>query len=168
MKVFISHKSEDLSTAKEWARRLEEQGFEIYLDAYDEQIKTTSDRPKHIQDEIKNSTDLLVVITGNTQTSWWVPFEIGLSTGFDKRIASLVFNGAGPLPSFLRKWPVIDTNIKWEIYLEELGKNHSQRLIESLRTLPKVNKSQENFSFLTTMGESDLFHSVLKTRFGQV
>lgn len=168
MKVFISHKSEDLSTAKEWARRLEEQGFDIYLDAYDEQIKTTSDRPNHIQGEIENSTDLLVIITGNTQTSWWVPFEIGLSTAFDKRIASLVFKDAGKLPSFLRKWPVIDTDAKWDIYLAELSKKHSQRVLESLSTLSKVKKSQDNFSFLTTMRESDLFHSVLKTRFGQV
>lgn len=167
MKVFISHKSDDLTAAKEWGEKLVKKGFDIYLDAYDEQIKTASDRPNHIQGEIKKSTDLLVIITGNTQTSWWVPFEIGLSTAFDKRIASLVFSDAGNLPSFLRKWPVIDTEEKWKVYLKELSKKHEQRLLEALPILSEVKKSEENFSFLTTIRESDLFHSVLKARFGQ-
>lgn len=168
MKVFVSHKTEDLNIAKKWAKKLLEQGFHIYLDAYDEQIKTATDRPNHIQAKIENSTDLLVVITRNTKTSWWVPFEIGLSTAFDKRIASLVFKGAETLPSFLRKWPIIDTEEKWKTYLEELNKNHSQLIQESLQILSEVKKSHENFSYIKTMKESDLFHSILKARFGQI
>lgn len=168
MKVFVSHKSEDLPAAKEWSEKLVEKGFNIYLDAYDAQINTVSDRPNHIQGEIKDSTDLLVVITGNTQTSWWVPFEIGLSTAFDKRIASLVFEGAGKLPSFLRKWPVIDTNEKWKIYLEELSKTKEELLKEHIKMLSSVRKSQENFAFMQIPRESDMFHSILMSKFGQI
>lgn len=173
MKIFVSHKSEDVAPAKKLAGKLKTLGFDIYLDAYDEQIKIAKDRPNHIQEQIGNSTDLLVVITGNTQTSWWVPFEIGLSTALDKRIASLIFKGAGDLPSFLRKWPVIDNNRKWEIYLEELRKNRLELLNErkNLNTWSDKRyydgRAEENFSAYDNIRTSDLFHSVLMSRFRQ-
>lgn len=66
MKVFISHKSEDVELAKEIAVSLEQKGFKLYFDAYDDVIKTTVDRPSHIQNAIRNSTHLLVIVTKNT------------------------------------------------------------------------------------------------------
>ena len=168
MRVFVSHKSEDTALAQEWAEKLESRGFNIYLDAYDNVIKKAKDRPLHIQNEIDDSSDLLVIVTENTQDSWWVPFEVGLSTALDKRIASLLFQNVN-LPSFLRKWPVIDTEKKWGIYLEELGKNRTQLLHEhSLISSSTLHKSFENFSAIQqSMRNSDLFHSVLMSKFGQ-
>lgn len=160
MKVFISHKSEDVELAKEIAVSLEQKGFKLYFDAYDDVIKTTVDRPSHIQNEIRNSTHLLVIVTKNTKDSWWVPFEIGLSTALDKKIATFTNMKNIPLPSFLRKWPVMDNQRKWDVYLNELGKNQFQLLQEQ-----SIKKSQENIGFIPYMRESDLFHTVLMEKF---
>ena len=80
MRIFISHKSEDVGLARLYAEDLSELDFDYYLDEYDIHIKNSSDRVRLINNEIKKSTDLLVIVTENTKKSWWVPFEIGLST----------------------------------------------------------------------------------------
>ena len=120
MKVFISHKSDDMKIAEKHADDLRSLGFEIYFDKYDPNIASSKDKAKYIQDKILESTDLLVIITENTQDSWWVPFEIGISTVFDVRIASIVYDNSPPLPSFIKKWPIIDTQEKYKLYLNEL------------------------------------------------
>jgi hypothetical protein len=100
----------------------------------------------------------LVVITQNTQDSWWVPFEIGIFTVFDVRIASIVYDNSPQLPSFIKKWPIIDTQEKYQIYLDELKISNKQLMKcfssgrESLR---------ENYSIRV----SDVFHEKLLKSF---
>lgn len=160
MRVFISHKSADMDKAERHARDLKQRGFDVYLDKYDPVIKVTKDRALHIKTEIDKSTDLLVVITEITQESWWVPFEVGLSTASDMRIASIVYKKSANLPSFLRKWPVIDSSGKYAEYLKELEKNKSE-LIEEM-----VNFSNESAKVIaSTMTKSQMFHKVLMERF---
>lgn len=170
MKVFISHKSEDMELADECANILKEKGFDIYLDKYDPYINESQDRAKRIESKIDSSTDLLVIITENTKSSWWVPFEIGLSTAHDIRIASLVCKNAPELPSFIRKWPIIDTVQKWEIYLKQLEKDKNQLLTESRNLRKSMGLEAVNFSEnkLQNMRKSDLFHNILLHEFGQV
>lgn len=170
MKVFISHKSEDMELADECANILKEKGFDIYLDKYDPYINESQDRAKRIEAKIELSTDLLVIITENTKSSWWVPFEIGLSTANDIRIVSLVCKNAPELPSFIRKWPIIDTVQKWEIYLKQLEKDKNQLLTESRNLRKSMGLESVNFSEtkLQNMRKSDLFHNILLYEFGQV
>ena len=169
MKVFISHKSEDMELADECANILKEKGFDIYLDKYDPYINESPDRAKRIESKIESSTDLLVIITENTKLSWWVPFEIGLSTANDIRIVSLVFENAPKLPSFIRKWPIIDTEQKLKIYLKQLEKDKNQLLTESRNLRKSMGLESVNFSEnkLQNMRKSDLFHNILLHEFGQ-
>ena len=171
MKVFISHKSEDMELADECANILKEKGFDIYLDKYDPYINESQDRAKRIESKIDSSTDLLVIITENTKSSWWVPFEIGLSTAKDIRIVSLVFENAPKLPSFIRKWPIVDTEWKFNFYLEQLEKDKKQLLIESSYIRKSMSEEAVYFSeraSLQNIRKSDLFHDVLLHEFGQV
>lgn len=170
MKVFISHKSEDMELADECANILKEKGFDIYLDKYDPYINESPDRAKRIESKIESSTDLLVIITENTKSSWWVPFEIGLSTANDIRIVSLVLKNAPKLPSFIGKWPIIDNEQKWKIYLKQLEKDKNQLLTESRNLRKSMGLESVNFSEnkLQNMRKSDLFHNILLHEFGQV
>ena len=52
MRVFISHKSEDVELAKHYAEELKKLGFDYYLDEYDIHIKNSSDRGSLINNEI--------------------------------------------------------------------------------------------------------------------
>lgn len=162
MRVFISHKSEDAELAKHYAEELSELKFDYYLDEYDIHIKSSSDRGSLINNEIKKSTDLLVIVTENTKKSWWVPFEIGLSTAANNRIVTIVHDGAPELPSFLRKWPVIDSYEKYELYLSELNKYNRKLIVESKH----FSKSME--STLHTTNHAELFHSNLISQFNKL
>jgi len=167
MKVFISHKSEDMKLAEKIANTLKYTGLNIYLDKYDPLIKESSDRAKRLESQIRSSTDLLVLITENTKESWWVPFEIGLSTAHDIRIASLVFGNALQLPSFITKWPVINSKEKFSMYLEELDNVRLQHLNESHNLRKSMTGESRNFSASNTMRQSERFHDVLLRKFGQ-
>jgi len=166
MRVFISHYSKDTELAEAYAKDLKNLGFHIYFDIYDPIVNGVADRPAHIKAEIEISTDLLVIITNNTKDSWWVPFEIGLSTSADNRIVS-INHGNQSLPSFIRKWPVIDTDEQYNIYLKELTKNRDQLLKEDVilksRNFSKIYDSANS----ARMRTSDLFHSVLLNKFDQ-
>lgn len=167
MKVFISHKSKDMELAEKIGNILQDNAFEIYLDKYDPLIKESSDIAKRIESKIRSSTDLLVLITENTKESWWVPFEIGLSTAHDIRIASLVFENAPRLPSFIRKWPLIDNEEKFNIYLQELDNVRLQHLKENHNLRKSMSGESRNFSASNTMRQSERFHDVLLRKFGQ-
>ncbi|MGP1520936.1 MAG: toll/interleukin-1 receptor domain-containing protein [Treponema sp.] len=171
MKVFISHKSEDMEIAEYYAKILKKEGFNIYFDKYDPSIANSFDRASRIESQIKLSTDLLIIITKNTKESWWVPFEIGLSTAYDIRIASLFFKNASSLPSFIRKWPIINTDKKFDIYLEQLKKDKNQLINESIYLKKSMTGESFNFSEkinLNNMRESDLFHDILLSKFEQI
>lgn len=170
MKAFISHKSEDMNTAATLiADRLEDINYEYYFDKNDPDISKSLDRAKHIESEIEECTDLIVIITKNVVSSWWVPFEIGLATANNCRIVSVVFdNAVMKLPSFLRKWPVIDTQDKLDYYLQELENNNSIILQKSMENC------HYNFShqILSSMRENSMyandFHDKLKRKFSRI
>lgn len=162
MRVFISHKREDMDTAEIVASRLRELGFEIYFDKYDPYISESNDRAVQIKSEIEKSTDLLVIITEKTERSWWVPFEIGLSTFADIRIVSILMDDTVVLPSFIKKWPIIDTAEKYEMYFDELQKSKIELIKES-----KIFEKSFINSNLSEMRKSDIFHKILLSKFNQ-
>ena len=167
MRVFISHNSRDTKLAEDYAVDLKKLGFKIYLDIYDPIIIGTIDKPLHIKSEIEKSTDLLVIITQNTKDSWWVPFEVGLSTSADNRIVSIIHPGSPSLPSFIRKWPIIRTDEQYKFYLEELTKNKDQLIKEHVIVESKNFSRVYDSTNSQQMSSSDLFHSILLSKFNQ-
>ena len=71
-------------------------------------------------------------------------------------------DGASELPSFLRKWPVIDTDKKYQTYISELKKNNRKLLLES----KQVSKSMEGI--LHFSNNAELFHSNLINQFSRL
>ena len=170
MDIFISHKTEDKSEALHAKNFLEERGFTTYLAVLDDVISIEKDVSAYLRTKIENHTNLLVIMTENTKESWWVPFEVGVATECDKKIATAYYFNADKtkLASFLRKWPVIDAEAKFQQYAEYVKKdrkvvlNEAQSLMKSASVTAsakdKLQKSQRT---------SDIFHEVLKINFGQ-
>ena len=106
--VFVSHKSDDTDEACKLAEAISSYGLSAWVDVEDPNI--TGDGPGmacYIEDRIKNSRALMVVATGVTRESMWVPFEIGMAFTRRKLLASYTPRGSVDLPSFLGQFPVI-------------------------------------------------------------
>ncbi len=109
--VFISHQKRDRDAAQKIADYLIDLGISVYFDEYDKglRIATTSNQiVDAIQKGIHNSTHMLCIISPNTLTSKWVPFEVGY--GYDKTdLATLTLKGIknSDLPDYIKVAPVI-------------------------------------------------------------
>ena len=110
--TFISHKSTDIRPTQEAAMVLANSGLVGYLDRWDPNV--SGDHPDledYLRKIIRETPSILTIVSEETNTSWWVPFEVGVARETDSEIATyLLVNPNGPplvLPSFLRKWPIL-------------------------------------------------------------
>lgn len=148
-KVFISHQKRDRDEAEKIAKYLERVGIEVYFDEYDEelQIATTNNDPKAVVNAIKkginNSTHMLCVISKNTLTSKWVPFEVGY--GFDKTdLATVVLKGVSnsDLPDYIKTAPIIR-----DIYdITKFANTHGNRYILETKMFSDYDNSSHPLS----------------------
>ena len=82
--VFVSHKSEDIDTAKNIAELLQNAGLDVYLDVNDNGLQQATRKNdaeaivKCIEKALACSTHILILVTENTEKSWWVPYETGV------------------------------------------------------------------------------------------
>jgi hypothetical protein len=106
MPVFLSHKSEDTAAALAAAHYLSNRGIRFYLDVLDPELETVDDLTSRLVDQIRQSTHLLAVVSSYTVQSWWVPFEIGVATELDRRMATYSVSPV-QLPDYLQRWPVL-------------------------------------------------------------
>ena len=104
MKVFISHKSTDSSTAKQIQQAFSNLGVNAYLDLLDGFTGDGAKLTAHIKDQLNNCSDIIVVMSTATITSWWVPFEIGMSAQTDMPTATFLTSNV-TLPDYLSYWP---------------------------------------------------------------
>lgn len=112
--VFISHQKADKDAARKVVDYLKEAGIDVYFDEYDIELRIhhQANNPKAVTDAIRkginNSSHMLAIVSPNTLTSSWVPFEIGY--GFDKTdLGVLCLKGIpkGKLPEYVRTAPII-------------------------------------------------------------
>jgi hypothetical protein len=117
MKVFISHQRADSTLAGNVALRLRTyHQIDCYLDLIDPEASKTGDKlGEHLREQLGLCTQLLAVVSQNTKTSWWVPWEIGISTEKDQPIATYAGDNT-TLPEYLRKWPYLRTHAELDEY----------------------------------------------------
>lgn len=131
MKVFISHQKRDREEARKIANYLLSVGLAVYFDEFDKELQQAelNKNPKAIvaaiKKGIKSSTHMLCVISINTLTSKWVPFEIGygydltdLSTLTLKRIKN------SDLPDYIKTKPIIRDIYDINKFVKEQGKEY--------------------------------------------
>ena len=104
MKVFISHKSTDASIASSIHQEFKKLGVDAYLDLLDSFTGDGKKLTAHIKEQLNKCSDIIVVMSSSTKTSWWVPFEIGMSVQVEMPTASYLTANV-ELPDYLSYWP---------------------------------------------------------------
>ncbi|WP_435012484.1 toll/interleukin-1 receptor domain-containing protein [Xanthomonas arboricola] len=119
MKIFISHQRADSTCAVRISKRLSEvHGISSYLDVIDPSTpKSAEELAEHVQRELGKCSQLLTVVSAATQSSWWVPWEIGIAT--EKNFPLSTYSeGQTPLPEYLKKWPYLRSESDIDKYAE--------------------------------------------------
>ena len=102
--VFLSYQHSDQAKALELAKYLDRQGREVFIDIYDDTLQPGD---YHIDNAlmtaINNSDTMVIVVSDETQASWWVPWEIGVSTPYQKPRAMYRPMVTKQLPAYLKK-----------------------------------------------------------------
>lgn len=117
MKVFISHQQADSVLAGKIAGYLKaNHQMDCYLDIIDPNASKTGDQlGEYLRQVMGQCTQLMAVVSENTKTSWWVPWEIGVATEKDHPIATFAGDDA-ELPIYLKKWPYLKTQNDLDAY----------------------------------------------------
>ena len=107
MPVFISHRTADDAVARlVYDRMTTVHGIKCYIDDLDRETNTKNITAL-IVSRVKQCTNLLVLVSKNTQGSWWVPFEVGVAREAPRIITSYTNLLQEELPEFLTEWPVL-------------------------------------------------------------
>jgi hypothetical protein len=136
--VFISHQKADREAAKKIADFLLGLDIDVYFDEYDSNLKFKyqEQNPKFVTrailDGINNSSHMLVVVSPNTLSSKWVPFEIGY--GYEKtdlKVLCLKGIPVGTLPEYLRAVDVVRDIDDLNNVATFLSRKNKQMLLET-------------------------------------
>lgn len=118
--VFVSHKSNDSKKAVQVAERISKNGLSAWVDVADPTgVRDGPDLADYIRRVLASSQSLLALVSSATKESWWVPFEIGIAFEQQKLLAS--YGSRASLPSFLYKWPNVQTDSQLDNWCRELA-----------------------------------------------
>ena len=102
--VFLSYRHTDQATAWELAHYLDLRGIRVFIDVHDNTLAPgQGDLDDALMTAIDNSNTMIIVVSDKTQGSWWVPWEIGVSTPSGKPKAMYKPQASGPLPDYLER-----------------------------------------------------------------
>ncbi|MCC6962537.1 MAG: toll/interleukin-1 receptor domain-containing protein [candidate division Zixibacteria bacterium] len=111
--TFISYSTRDLPLANQTKVLLEQSGSHVFLAEYS--VLPGSGLSAEIIRAIKNCDLFLLLWSRNSQSSEWVPQEIGIAKGADKPILPVVLDSSAKLQGFLK-------DLKYLPYYEDPGK----------------------------------------------
>ena len=102
--VFLSYRHTDKATAWDLAHHLDLLGLRVFIDVHDDTFAPgQGDLDGALVTAIDNSNTMIVVVSDKTQGSWWVPWEVGVSTPSGKPKALYKPRANRPLPDYLEK-----------------------------------------------------------------
>lgn len=65
----------------------------------------------------------MCLVSNATQTSWWVPYEVGYAKKSDKKISTLKYKDILDVPSFLKVEDVIRGSKQLNVYLSTITRD---------------------------------------------
>ncbi|ESY82163.1 toll/interleukin-1 receptor domain-containing protein [Mesorhizobium sp. M0179] len=150
MKVFISHKGSDSDLAERVARRVRINGMDIYLDTIDDALtKDGPDLADLLLTRMSSCQQLIAVVSIKTKDSWWVPWEIGVGSEKNFRMASYSEQHVS-LPSYLSKWPALHSDRDVDLYCQysktasiRVARKMDEVFTEERRVLVRKSDAQE-------------------------
>lgn len=125
MGIFISYQSDDSSKANDVYNYLSRQGIDCYLDKFDGALSGGSSKniTEILVDRIKKHDTLFAIVSEKTQSSWWVPFEIGTARQMPRVITSYTTISEFSLPDYLKEWPRLRTSNDLAIFARTYSSN---------------------------------------------
>ena len=118
--VFVSHASADKWTAIQICKAIEEIGASTFRD--DRDIKGGDVIPAEIVEQIRQSKEMVVLLTPESINRPWVLIEVGIALGWRKRmriVPVLHHVGIDPIPEILKPRKVYNIN-ELDSYIGEL------------------------------------------------
>lgn len=162
MPVFISHRTADNEIAQQVAQRLKYQhNITVYIDDIDQELRCvqgTAAITGLLVKRVNACTNLLAIVTKNTEGSWWVPFEIGVARQSPRAITSMTNLLDTSLPEYLHEWPRLRGDTAVDTFAR-LYKEHQRVLKEQVM--------EKRASVLMQVNYVDQFQASLKTALGQ-
>ena len=157
MKVFISHKDSDRTTALKVLDVLTQNKVEAYLDLLDNTIVQKGEfLTKHIKSKLNECTDILVVMSESTRNSWWVPFEIGMAAQKDLPTVSYLKAGV-ELPEYLSYWPRLKSDSDIIKYIDVRNRMRHRIIAERM---------DQHTMYTNGLSETQRFYNELKRQLG--
>jgi hypothetical protein len=120
--VFVSHATADKWLAKTLCDKIEGAGATTFRD--DRDIAGGDDIPEQIRRHLKQSTEVVVLLTPESITRTWVILEVGAAWGSSRRIRIvfvLCHVSVDPVPDMIKNKKAIALN-DFDDYLDELAK----------------------------------------------
>lgn len=106
--IFLSHISVDKSAAVAIGSYIAQKGdIDIYLDIDDLELQAaviTGDPAgitHFIEEGLSHSTHIMCLVSADTVSSWWVPYELGFAKNAGKYLSTLKLKGNIDLPAYL-------------------------------------------------------------------
>src|SRR5438046_2050845 len=119
--VFVSHATADKWIAKLICEKIEATGAASFRD--DRDIQGGDDIPEEIRRQIKQSREILVLLTPQSVGRQWVTLEVGAAWGWSKRIRIILVMyhvSVDPIPDMIKKKKAVPLN-DLDQYLNELA-----------------------------------------------
>ena len=115
--IFVSYQHNDQATALTLAKELSK-SWNVYIDILDDTLfPGDSNVDEALVEAIGNAATMLIVVSDDTQKSWWVPWEIGVSTPSGKPRALYKPTAKQPLPDYLEKLERLQSSLAAFIWL---------------------------------------------------
>jgi hypothetical protein len=162
MPVFISHRTADDRLAKQVAYRLKQNHkIDCYIDDIDAEtrrLRGTAGITALLVQRLNSCTNLLAIVTANTEGSWWVPFEIGVARQAPRVITSFTDQEDSSLPEYLLEWP----RLRGEAAIDTFAALYKRQ--QALLNEQVIEKRATASQQVSTV---DQFHRSLKAALGQ-
>jgi hypothetical protein len=109
MKIFISHSSRDSWIAHHVSEDLRKLGAHTFLDAKD--IATGDSIDGTVRKHLKESDEILILLSREAAKSWWVQLEMSAAWALDKRLIPILLHvGVNKVPEPFRDSLARDLN----------------------------------------------------------
>src|SRR5918992_1159564 len=91
-RVYISHSAKDSELAKDLSNRLAKEGIEATFTPSPDITDSSSGMRAMIQQRVRESDEVIVLLTNNAADSYWVSYGMGVADSMDKRQTPVVVN----------------------------------------------------------------------------
>ena len=91
--TFLSHSSRDVAVLADVIKLLEDHGARVYIDKGDADLPTTTSREtaQVLRTRIVQSRKFILLASGNSKDSRWMPWELGIADGLKRNANTAVF-----------------------------------------------------------------------------